>query len=129
LAGHRVLAVDDNGTNRSVVKQQLTRAGLIVTCAASGKEALEELSVAAAQGRPYELAILDLHMPEMNGLTLAREIRRNPATGSTSLMMLTSDKDRDQVETARLLGVKIFLLKPVRQGILIRAVAEMFGGE
>jgi two-component system, sensor histidine kinase and response regulator len=127
LRNRRVLAVDDNGTNRSIVKQQLGRIGMIVTCAASGPEALEELTLAARQGRPYELAILDLHMPVMNGLTLAKEIRRRDSISSIPLMMLTSDRDRDEAATARELGVKIFLVKPVRQANLINSVGEVFG--
>ncbi|MEO8126467.1 MAG: response regulator [Bryobacteraceae bacterium] len=123
----RVLAVDDSATNRSIVKQQLSKIGMIVTCAANGAEALEELGMAARQGRPYELAILDLHMPVMNGLMLAREIRRGGAICGVPLMMLTSDRDRDDVAAARELGVRLFLVKPVKQASLIRSVAKMFG--
>jgi CheY-like chemotaxis protein len=119
--------VDDNGTNRSIIKQQLGAIGILVTCAASAAEALEELTLAARQDRPYELAILDLHMPVMNGLTLAKHIRAAPAIRSVPLMMLTSDRDRDEAATARELDVKTFLVKPVRQANLIRAVGEMFG--
>jgi CheY-like chemotaxis protein/HPt (histidine-containing phosphotransfer) domain-containing protein len=127
LRNRRVLGVDDNGTNRSILKQQLGNIGMMVTCAASGSEALEELNMAARQGRPYELAILDLHMPVMNGLMLAQEIRQHGAIRATPLMMLTSDRDRDEAARARALDVKIFLVKPVRRANLIRAVGEMFG--
>ncbi|HEY2859023.1 MAG TPA: ATP-binding protein, partial [Terracidiphilus sp.] len=113
LRDRRVLAVDDNGTNRSILKQQLGKIGMVVTCAASGLEALEELTLAARQGRPYELGILDLHMPGMNGLTLARKIREQETICSVPLMMLTSDRDREEAATARELTVKIFLVKPV----------------
>jgi PAS domain S-box-containing protein len=123
----RVLAVDDNGTNRSILKQLLGKLGMAVTCTASGSEALEELRMAARQGQAYELGILDLHMPVMNGLMLAREIRRDEATRALPLMMLTSDRDREEAATARALDVKIFLVKPVRQANLIRAVGEMLG--
>jgi two-component system, sensor histidine kinase and response regulator len=127
LIGRRVLAVDDNGTNRSVLKQQLSSVGMIVTCAASGAEALEELILAARHARPYELAILDLHMPVMNGLMLAKEIRALKTVCGIPLMMLTSDRDRDEAATARELKVQINLVKPVRQANLIRAVGAMFG--
>jgi PAS domain S-box-containing protein len=127
LRNRRVLAVDDNGTNRSILKQQLGKIGMIVTCAANGQEALEELRLAARHGRPFELAILDLHMPAMNGLTLAREIRRIEAIRSIPLMMLTSDRDREEAVLARQLDVKMFLVKPVRQANLIKSVSEMFG--
>jgi two-component system, sensor histidine kinase and response regulator len=127
LIGRRVLAVDDNGTNRSVLKQQLSSVGMVVTCAASGPEALEELILAARHDRPYELAILDLHMPVMNGLTLAKEIRALKPICEIPLMMLTSDRDREEAATARELKVKINLVKPVRQANLIQAVGAMFG--
>jgi PAS domain S-box-containing protein len=125
--GRTVLAVDDNATNRSVLKQQLSRIGMIVTCISSGAEALEELVLAARQKRPFDLAILDLHMPVMNGLTLAKEIRAREEIRSIPLMLLTSDRDRDDAVQARDLGVKIFLVKPVRQAHLFQAVGEMFG--
>jgi CheY-like chemotaxis protein len=124
LKDRRVLAGDDNGTNRNVLKQQLGKFGVIVTCAASGRDALEELVLADRLGRPFELAILDLHMPVMNGLTLAKAIRREPAGQTIPLMMLTSDRDRDETVTARDLGVKIFLVKPVEE---LGSVEEMFG--
>jgi two-component system sensor histidine kinase/response regulator len=127
LKNRRILGVDDNGTNRNILKQQLGNIGMNVTCVSSGAEALQELTLAARQGRTYELAILDLHMPVMNGLMLAREIRRHPEIRSVPLMMLTSDRDREEAATARELDVKIFLVKPVKQASLIRAVGEVFG--
>jgi polar amino acid transport system substrate-binding protein len=125
--GRRVLAVDDNGTNRSIIKQQLGKMGVMVTCVSSAYEALEELTLAALHDRHYELAILDLHMPGMNGMMLAKEIRRKPLIASVPLMLLTSDRDREEAALARELGIKIFLVKPVRQASLLRSVGEMFG--
>ena len=127
LAGRRVLAVDDNATNRSIVKQQLGKVGVHVATVAGGREAIEELQLAVRRGQPYELGILDLHMPVMNGLMLAQEIRKSPELKDTPLMMLTSDRDRDEAAAARQMGVRIFLVKPVRQANLIRSVGEMFG--
>jgi CheY-like chemotaxis protein/HPt (histidine-containing phosphotransfer) domain-containing protein len=127
LRGCRVLAVDDNGTNRSILKQQLGKAGMLVTCAESGALALEELNLAYEQGRPYQLAILDLHMPSMSGLALAREIRNDGRIRATPVMLLTSDRDREQVLEARALDIHIFLVKPVKQAALLRAVGEIFG--
>jgi CheY-like chemotaxis protein len=127
LRDRRVLGVDDNGTNRNILKQQLGNIGMNVACVASGVEAIQELTLAARHGRPYDLAILDLHMPVMNGLMLAREIRGTPEICPVPLMMLTSDRDREEAAAARELDVKIFLVKPVKQASLIRAVGEMFG--
>ena len=127
LKDRRVLVVDDNGTNRSILKQQLAKIGMNVTCAASGPEAIEEMLFSARQGRPFELGILDLHMPGMNGLTLAARMREEKTVGPLRLMMLTSDRDREQATAARELDVRIFLVKPVKQARLIQAVGEMFG--
>jgi polar amino acid transport system substrate-binding protein len=127
LRGRRVLAVDDNGTNRSILKQQLGKMGIAITCAASGGEAIEELLLAARHQRPYELAILDLHMPVMNGLMLAKEVRKRAEIEKTPLMMLTSDRDREEAATARELGVRTFLLKPVKEAALTRSIGEIFG--
>ncbi len=127
LKGRRVLAVDDNSTNRSIIKQQLGRIGMIVTSVSTGPEALEELTLAAEQDRPYELGILDLHMPVMNGISLAKEIRRRDVLANLPLIMLTSDRDRDEAAKAKQMGIRMFLVKPVRQAALIKAVAEMFG--
>jgi two-component system sensor histidine kinase/response regulator len=127
LTHRRVLVVDDNGTNRSIVKQQLCAAGIAVTCVASGPEALEELTIAARQHRHYELAILDFHMPGMDGLTLAMKIREDQIISSILLMMMTSDRDREHAAAARRLDVRILLVKPVKQATLIRSIGKMFG--
>jgi len=127
LRGKRVLVVDDNRTNRNILKKQIGNAGMTVTEAASGAEAIALLEAAAADGRPFDLGLLDLHMPAMNGLMLTREIRSRDAFRSLPLMMLTSDRDRDEAAVARELGVGHFLVKPIRQAALIKAIAQTFG--
>lgn len=127
LRGKKVLAVDDNGTTRSILLQQLGKIGVHATCAASAFEALEKLSAAAAEGCPFDLAILDYHMPGMDGMMLAREIRGREAIGTIPLMMLTSDHDRDEAATARDLGIRSIQMKPVRQANLYRAMGEALG--
>ena len=75
LAGVRVLALDDNATNRTIVREQLSAGGLSVSIAADGPGALKALSAAALEERPFAVAVLDMHMPDMDGLMLARAIR------------------------------------------------------
>ena len=130
LRNRRLLAVDDNGTNRSILKQQLGKIGMIVTCAASGREALNVVAAGVPSGtghlnwQSWIFTCRWMNWPHAR----AGEIRRREnAISSTPLMMLTSDRDRDEAATARELGVKLFLVKPVRQANLIRAVGEMFG--
>ena len=79
LAGRRVLIVDDNATNRAILRQQLTHWGLRVAGVEDGPKALLALRSAAGSGKPHELAVLDMKMPGMDGLALARVIRDDPS--------------------------------------------------
>ena len=127
LCGRRILVVDDNRTNRSILKNQIGNAGMSVTVAANGADAIDLLEHAASHGTPFDLGVLDLHMPVMNGLMLVREIRNREAIRSMHLIILTSDRDRDEAAEAATLGVRTFLVKPVREGVLLKAIAQMFG--
>jgi signal transduction histidine kinase/CheY-like chemotaxis protein len=128
LAGKRILAVDDNQTNRRILEQQLGRAGIAVTSASSGEEALICLAETTHRGEAFDLGILDLHMPVMNGLTLAKSIRAKQQFRSLPLMMLTSFRDPAEAGEARDLGIQIYLVKPVREAHLLRAVCDALGG-
>ncbi len=89
--GTRVLVVDDNATNRIILHRYLTPPGAASPgSAASGEEALAKLQDAAASGRPYEVALLDLNMPGMDGYTLVRRIQADPALAAMPLIMLSS---------------------------------------
>ncbi|MDH3600355.1 MAG: response regulator, partial [Candidatus Tectomicrobia bacterium] len=114
----RVLIVDDNATNREILYHQVASWGMRPSSATSGREALTLLSAAAARGTLYDLAILDMHMPGMDGLELARLIKGEPAIASLRLVMLTSAGDHDDVEAARQAGLIGFMSKPVRQSQL-----------
>ena len=127
LRGKRILVVDDNRTNRSILKKQIGNAGMNVTVADNGAEALALLENASARGASFDLGVLDLHMPAMNGLVLTREIRSREAISAMPLVILTSDRDPEEAAEARLLRVGSFLVKPVRQASLLKAIAEMFG--
>jgi CheY-like chemotaxis protein len=86
----RVLIVDDNATNRKILSNQVASWGMLPDTAESGWRAMEILRAAAARVEPHELAILDMKMPGMNGIQLARAIKADPALQSTRLVMLTS---------------------------------------
>jgi signal transduction histidine kinase/DNA-binding response OmpR family regulator len=115
LTGTRVLIVDDNETSRLLMMQQATAWRLHAQCVSGGKDALTELHRALAAGEPYELAILDLVMPDMDGLTLARSIKADPAISGTRLVMLTSWQRRLEPATLEGAGIQAYMVKPVKQ--------------
>jgi two-component system, sensor histidine kinase and response regulator len=123
----RVLIVDDNATNRKILSHQLSSWGITYEEADSGSRALELLQSAAAQGQAYELAILDLMMPGMDGFQLARAIKSDPATAGMQLVLLTSYGQRGDGAIAREAGVAAYLTKPVRQSQLFDCLMNIVG--
>jgi signal transduction histidine kinase/CheY-like chemotaxis protein/HPt (histidine-containing phosphotransfer) domain-containing protein len=129
LTGVHVLVVDDNETNRTILCHQVTQWGMAADAVDSGPAGLAALSTAQAGGRPYEMAILDNHMPGMNGLQLAEAIVADPAIRATRLVMLTSAGIRGEAEEVRRAGLAGYLTKPVRELQLYRCLAAVMGGE
>jgi PAS domain S-box-containing protein len=128
LLGVRVLAVDDNATNREILCAQLDAAGMRCDAAPSGDDALAKLEMAAARRDPYRIAVLDQHMPEMDGLELARRIKADARIASTRLVMLSSlgrPLDPDQLLGN---GIRIWTTKPIWRGHLLRALAAALEG-
>ncbi len=114
LRGIRVLAVDDNSTNRTILNELLTSWGAEIEVAACGEEALQQLNRAAAGGRPFEFVIVDYHMPEMDGLTVARRIRETSQLHDVRVLMLTSSDLNLSQRELRAAGIRSCSLKPVR---------------
>ncbi len=129
LRGLKALSVDDTATNRAVLRQQVTPWGMSVDDARGGNEALEKLRSAAENNEPYDLAILDMQMPEMDGLQLARAIKEDPAISSTRLVLLTSMGRRGDGEEVRGTGIEAYLTKPVRQAQLYDMLSTVLGSE
>jgi two-component system, sensor histidine kinase and response regulator len=129
LAGLHVLVVDDNATNRKILHHQLAGWGLRDTPAASGAQALQLLRQANTEGARYDLAILDMEMPEMDGLMLARAIQAEPTLAGTRLLMLTSLGEKLSLEILKSGGLSACLIKPVRQSELYSALMTvLFAG-
>ncbi len=128
LVGVRVLAVDDNATNREVLRAQLAAAGMRCDVAASGPEALGLLAAAADGGDPYALAILDQNMPEMDGRELARRIKADAAIASTRLLMLGSMGRPLDPREHRASGIVAWATKPIWRVQLLRALGAALEG-
>jgi signal transduction histidine kinase len=123
----RVLVVDDNATNRQILRHQIFAWKMQKGSAASGHEALKILREAAAEGRPYNIALLDVQMPEMDGFTLARAIKADPAIAGTHLIAL-SPKGHVPVPTElAAAGIAAALAKPVRQSRLLDCLVNVIG--
>jgi PAS domain S-box-containing protein len=127
VAGLRILVVDDNETNREILKRQLGTWRMSCDVAASARSALALLEAAAARGTPYALALLDLNMPDVDGLALAGAIRANPALRDVRLLLLSSSGARPgESAEYRCDG---WLTKPVRQSRLHDEIQRVLAGD
>lgn len=127
LNGLRALIVDDNASSRSILHHQFVAWGMRNGSVANGANALRQLRAAAAAGDAYDLALLDMHMPEMDGLELARQIKADPELARTRLILLTSLEQTGLNQGARDAGISACLTKPVRQSQLYDVIANVMG--
>ncbi|NDY41839.1 response regulator [Dissulfurirhabdus thermomarina] len=127
LRSLRILVVDDNHTNRSIVHHQVTSWGLGNGTAENGPEALERLRAEAAAGRPYDVVLLDMMMPGMDGIEVAGHIREDPAIRDVAILMMTSIDMSEYADRMAELGITTCLEKPVRQSRLFDRLAEIAG--
>jgi len=122
LKGMNALVVDDNATNRLILRQMLGSWGAAVTEARDGREALEELARAQQAGTPHALVLLDNRMPQMDGLAVAQHIRDHGDTVGMTILMLSSDNRAGDAARCRELGMSGYLVKPVRRTELLDAI-------
>lgn len=123
--GQRVLVVDDNAVSRRLLHEWLYVWHVRSHKAANGHQALQMLRDAAAQGQPYALALLDTHMPAMDGIDLARTIKADPVLAATRLVLLTSVALSGYVPHVVQLGIAGYLTKPVRRAKLAQCLATL----
>jgi PAS domain S-box-containing protein len=119
LKKHRIIAVDDNATNRKVLEGQLSQCGATATFAASAVEGLQLMRDASARGEPFEVALLDHDMPDCTGVQMGVQIKADPALKNTLLIMLTSSGSLGDSNHFANMGFSGYLLKPVSQRDLI----------
>src|SRR3984893_13934415 len=117
LDGLRVLIVDDNATNRTILIHQTASWKMIPSEAEDGNRALELLR-AAAQHEPYDIVLMDMDMPGIDGFDLARTIKADPSIAAVPLGLMTSFGQRGEGQVAREIGIAAYLTKPVRQSQL-----------
>ena len=129
LRGVKVLIVDDNRTNRRILEAMLAHWGMDPASAPDGEKALEALSAAYAANQPFALVLSDMHMPKMDGFSLAEEIKKQPALCTSTIMMLTSGGQRGDAARCRAIGMAAYLLKPVRQTELREAIVRVLGAK
>ena len=120
-----VLIVDDNFTNRRVLQGMLDRWGMRPSAVEGGRAALQALEIAKSTGRSFPLILLDGHMPEMDGFTLAALIQKDPELVGAAIMMLTSAGHVGDAARCRELGISAYLVKPVRQGELLSSIRQI----
>jgi CheY-like chemotaxis protein len=127
LAGTRVLIVDDNRTNRRILSEILSGWGMHALAAAGVPEALSEMRSASEHGEPIKLVLTDMHMPELDGFDLARNIRERPSIAKPVILMLTSGESAGDLARCQELGIAAYLTKPVRRAELRAAITKAMG--
>jgi CheY-like chemotaxis protein/HPt (histidine-containing phosphotransfer) domain-containing protein len=123
LKGRRVLIVDDNVTNRTILTRQAQTWDMLPHATGAPSEALEWIQ----RGDPFDIAILDMHMPEMDGMTLAKEIRKHRDARALPLVMLTSLGRREV--GSDLYDFAAFMSKPIKQSQLFNTLLSVFGAQ
>ncbi len=127
LRGIPALIVDDNASNRRILKEITSRWGMVPTIAGDAGAALEAMKQAASSGRAFPLVLLDAQMPDVDGFELAVAIRQNPAFSGTAIMMLSSSDLHADTKRCRDLGIPTYLVKPVNQVELRNAILKTLG--
>jgi len=118
-----VLVVDDSPTMRQMVSFTLTSAGYQVIEAGNGKEALTK-----AGGSKLDLVVTDLNMPEMDGISLIKELRKNPSFKFTPILMLTTEAADDKKKAGQAAGATGWIVKPFNPEQMMAVVKKVLPG-
>ncbi|MDH5256335.1 MAG: ATP-binding protein, partial [Gammaproteobacteria bacterium] len=125
LTGSHILIVDDNHTNRQILREHLQRWQAEVAEAGSGAQALAQINVAADRGEPFDLVVLDHQMPGMSGMDVLKAVRDSPTLRDLRVVLLSSVARMDDDTECRILRVDACLTKPVRRAHLYTALSRV----
>ena len=125
VSGSRVLIIDDNEVNRSILAEQLTAWQFEHAASASGGEGLDIMRRATARGFKIDLVLLDYQMPGMSGADVLREMRSDPAIAGIPVLMLTSVDTLGTCNTLESLRLEASLTKPTRSSLLLETMSEV----
>ncbi|MCL1818317.1 MAG: response regulator [Spirochaetaceae bacterium] len=129
LAGNRILVVDDNETARDVASAVLSNYFPMVETASSGRQALEMLIQASSAPQPFSLAIVDLHLPDMDGWQFASELRNDSAIKDIPLILVSPLGSSTEAKMKRLGWFSQYIAKPLKADSLIDSVVAALSGE
>jgi len=120
MGGKRILVVDDNAVNRRLLQVLLRFRGYEVCEAASAPEAFATL-----REKPPHLILMDLRLPGMDGLTVTRRLKADPATREIPVVAVTSYAMKGDEETARAAGCCAYVTKPIDKTLFLETVASV----
>ncbi len=129
LHGLHVLGVDDNATNRMILTKMVEGVGCRIETIDNGTDALNMLRTANRDGEPYQVILLDMQMPGMDGEQTAREILNDPIGKHTNIIVLTSMGHRGDAARLKALGCSGYLLKPIKQNMLVNALVTALNSD
>lgn len=115
-----IMVVDDSASLRQVVAIALRGAGYDILEASDGKDALSKLS-----GQKINLIVSDVNMPNMDGITMVREIKKIPAYKFTPVIMLTTESQESKMMEGKAAGVKAWVIKPFKPDQMLNAVSKL----
>jgi signal transduction histidine kinase/DNA-binding response OmpR family regulator len=121
----RILVVDDNDTNRFILREMLKSTGAELVEAEDGIKGLAALEMSKKTNRLFDLILLDCRMPQMDGFQFAEAVQKDPALQGLTIMMLTSDDRRGNIERAKQVGLASYIVKPIKKAELLASIASI----
>ncbi len=125
LKGKSILVVDDHEVNRQILFDQLTHWGIAVETAEGSGPALKKLRIRCAEGKKFDLAIIDYQMPVMNGIDLAKAIKKDPTLQDLKLILFSSMDAPTDDEEFKAINFSSTITKPIRQSVLLDSLMSV----